>query len=32
VGKQTNWFYAPRTEADVRDECTRDSTTFVNPS
>ena len=32
VGKQTNWFYAPRTEADVRDECTRDTTTFVNPS
>lgn len=32
VGKQTNWFYAPKTETEVRDECTRDGSTFVNPS
>lgn len=31
VGKQTNWFYAPRTEADVRAECADDGTTFVSP-
>lgn len=32
VSKQTNWFYPPRTEADVRDECTKDGTKFVPPS
>lgn len=32
VGKQTNWFYAPRTEQSVRDECTSDGTTFVSPN
>lgn len=31
VGKQTNWFYAPRTEAEVRAECMADKTTFVTP-
>ena len=29
VSKQTNWFYAPRTEADVKAECTKDGTTYV---
>lgn len=28
---QTNWFYAPRTEASVRQECMDDGTTFVTP-
>ena len=31
VGLQTNWFYSPRTEADVRAECTSDGTKFVSP-
>jgi hypothetical protein len=31
VGKQTNWFYAPKTEAEVRTECMDDGTTFVTP-
>ena len=31
AGLQTNWFYAPRTEAEVRAECTSDGTTFVSP-
>lgn len=31
VGRQTNWFYAPKTEAEVRTECTNDGTTFVTP-
>jgi hypothetical protein len=31
IGLQTNWFYAPRTEMDVRAECTSDGTTFVSP-
>ncbi|MFO0595249.1 MAG: hypothetical protein U0228_08090 [Myxococcaceae bacterium] len=31
AGKQTNWFYAPRTEADVKSECASDGTTFVTP-
>lgn len=31
VGLQTNWFYVPRTEAEVRAECTSDGTTFVSP-
>lgn len=31
AGLQTNWFYAPRTTADVQAECTRDKTTFVTP-
>lgn len=28
---QTNWFYAPKTEAEVRAECADDGTTFVTP-
>jgi hypothetical protein len=28
---QTNWFYAPKTEAEVRAECEDDGTTFVTP-
>lgn len=32
LGLQTNWFYSPRTEQSVRDECTKDGTTFVTPS
>ena len=31
AGLQTNWFYAPRTVADVQAECTRDKTTYVTP-
>ena len=31
AGLQTNWFYAPRTAADVQAECTKDKTTFVAP-
>ncbi|MDP2275333.1 MAG: hypothetical protein Q8N23_29625 [Archangium sp.] len=31
VGKQTNWFYPPKTEAEVRKECMDDGTTFVSP-
>jgi hypothetical protein len=31
AGLQTNWFYAPRTAADVQAECSKDKTTFVAP-
>jgi len=31
AGLQTNWFYAPRTAADVQAECSKDKTTFVTP-
>lgn len=31
VGLQTNWFYPPSTEAEVRAECMSDGTTFVSP-
>ena len=32
VGFQTNWFYAPKTEQEVRTECMNDNTTFVPPT
>jgi hypothetical protein len=31
VGKQTNWYYAPKTKADVQAECASDKSTFVEP-
>jgi len=31
LGLQTNWFYPPSTETEVRAECMSDGTTFVTP-